>query len=180
MSVLKGAEAELAATHRKILSMAEEVGKTLSAARVLLGELESKSPFKHIKIPDGWKITEPGPARRITDVSKLEFTPILKEGEDPINGEVMRERAKEKGCDYGLEDLDFFLDHQDEIPKEFRDPNIYLVFPGAVLEDSSRDRYVACLVWDDGRWCLDFFWLDSDCYSDCRFLSLGKPDQQGG
>ncbi|MEK7654594.1 MAG: hypothetical protein AAB345_05000 [Patescibacteria group bacterium] len=130
--------------------------------------------FKHFKVPQGWEIVEPGPARRITDVSKLELKSFLKKGESYINGEVMKQRAKDMNCDLGQEDLEYFLEHQEEIPKKFRDPSIYLVFPGTVVESPDGDRRVACLGWSGDQWCLGFHWLDRVWRSSGRLVCFGK------
>ena len=48
---------------------------------------------------------------------KIEFINYLKEGEGYVNGEEMLKRG---GSDMaGQEDLDYYLEHQDEIPKEY-------------------------------------------------------------
>lgn len=143
--------------------------KRKSKLEAIKADEVSAASFKHFKVPVGWRVIEPAPARRITDVSKLKLRSFHKKGEGPINGGVMRERAKEMGCDFGLEDLEYFLEHQDEIPEKFWNSSIYLVFPGTVLEDSDGRRYVAYLYWYGGRWYLYFDWLVYDWDSSGRF-----------
>lgn len=80
-----------------------------------------------------------------------ELVPFLKEDESYVSGDVLVERAKELNANLGVEDDQFMLKHQDEIPQELRG-KLYLVFPG--WRDPSRPRYVACLDWwVGGRWC---------------------------
>ncbi len=136
------------------------------------GNIIPPTPFKYDKTKDGWKLIERGPIRRIADISKLKAEPFLEKGEGCVNGAVMRDRAKEKGCDFGQADLEYVLEHQDQIPKKLR--GFYLVFPGTVWRDSDGDRYVAYCGWGGGRWCLYFGWLGSDWDGLDRLLSSRK------
>lgn len=120
----------------------------------------------------GWKPLE-HTSRRITSVADLELVSFLKPGEDRINGEEMVRRARhELNANLGQEDAEWLMEHQDQIPAEFR--NFYLTFPGTVWQDSDGDRCVPCLYWYDGRWCLDFYWLEVDWISSVRLLRSRK------
>ncbi len=164
-----------------------EVGETITGLQRFCDQIDqaiarigevSKSkiitpaPFKFDKTKEGWKLIERGPVRRITDVSKLKPEPFLKKGEDHVNGEVMRDRAKEKGCDFGQGDLEYVLEHQDQIPKKLR--SFYLVFPGTIWRGSDGSHRVLVLYWDGGRWCLGWGWLWCDWDSRYCLLSARK------
>lgn len=113
--------------------------------------------FKRDMRREGWKLLE-NTSRRLTSITDLEPVSFLKSGESHINGEEMVRRARiELDADYGQEDAEYLLEHQEEIPVELRD--FYLVFTGTVWEDSNGYRCVPCLGWNGGRWYLYFYWL---------------------
>ncbi len=115
---------------------------------------------------EGWKLLEDVP-RSITSIKDLELVPFLKDGESSILGEELVVRAREEfKINYGQHDAEWLLEHQDEIPEEFR--KYYLVFTGTVWGDSGGDRYVACLTFYGKRWYLCFYGLAYD------FLSYGR------
>ena len=119
---------------------------------------------------EGWILTE-NVSRNITSIKGLELVQILKPGEDTIGGEEMVHRArKELNANLGQEDAEWLLEHQAEIPKEWR--NCYISFPGTVWQGSDGDRYVPYLSWYGGRWYLSFDWLKDDWYSLDRLLSF--------
>lgn len=128
--------------------------------------------FIHDKAKDGWTLLE-NVGRRITSVRDLELVPFLKGGEDYINGEEMARRARmELDANLGQSDAEYMLEHQDEIPAEFR--KYYLVFPGTVWRDADGDRYVPYLRWSGGRWVLRFFWFDGGWHSSVRLVRPRK------
>lgn len=122
------------------------------------GKFDGVAPaFVYNKTKDGWTLIENTP-RRITSVRDLELVTFLKNGEVSVKGEEMVHRARvEFDANYGQEDAEYVLEHEVEIPKEFRP--YYLVFPGTVWQDSHGNRYVSCLDWRGGRWILFFNWL---------------------
>lgn len=117
-------------------------------------------------IPDGWKVAE-DVAPSSFDVSKLKLVAFLKKGESAIGGVEMRKRAIELKGNLGLADGQRLLAEQDKIPVEFRD--YYIVLSGTVLRGSGGDLDVPCLAFFDGRWVLDFFWLDDGWHGLVRF-----------
>lgn len=88
-------------------------------------------------------------------VSDLEFLRFLNDGEPPIGGTAMRQKAVALKANYGLSDAKRLLEHQDEIPTDMRGK--YIVFTGTVLCDSVGGLYVAVLSWYDGRWYMSFY-----------------------
>lgn len=109
-------------------------------------------------IPDWCKEIVEDVAPTDFKVSDLEFIRFLNEGESPIGGTAMRQKAVVLKANYGLSDAKRLLDHQDEIPTDMRGK--YIVFTGTVLRVSDGVLCVAYLYWFVGRWCLDFGRLD--------------------
>ncbi|MBU2081865.1 hypothetical protein KKH14_00280 [Patescibacteria group bacterium] len=113
--------------------------------------------FANDKTKDGWKLLE-NISRKITSISDLELVPFLKQGEGSISGEEMVRRAQfELDANYGQEDAEWLLEHQDEIPAEFQ--KYYIVFTRTIWRDSNDRRSVPYLRWYGGRWYLHFGWL---------------------
>lgn len=109
-------------------------------------------------IPEGWVVVEDVPPSTTFEVKNLELVPFLGKGEQYVEGGVMKKRATEAQANLGLVDGKKLLDNQAKIPAEMRD--YYLVLPGTVLRDPDGDLRVPYLYWYDGRWQLDFGWLD--------------------
>ena len=113
------------------------------------------STFKRDMRKEGWTLSE-NVSRRLS--SAIDGISFLKKGENYINGEEMVRRARtELDANYGQEDAEWLLEHQDQIPTEFR--KFYLVFPGTIWRGSRGRRSVPYLYWDGDRWVLDFGWL---------------------
>lgn len=89
----------------------------------------------------------------------FELVKILKDGETYVSGYEMLKRAKELGITSSKKEADYFLEHQKEIPEEWRD--YYLIFPEYLLDDDDRDRQVAYFGWYGWHWVLNFGWLGS-------------------
>lgn len=101
-------------------------------------------------------------------VKDLEFIPVLKDGELPITGDVMRDRAVTLKANFGLCDVPRLLDQQADIPVELQDK--YIVLAATKLRDRDGNLYVAYLNFSGKRWCLIFFGrLDDDWVGDDRF-----------
>ena len=97
-----------------------------------------------------------------------ELVYFLNEGESSVTGDVMIERAKVLNASLGEEDGKYILDHQGEIPEEFRG-KVYLVFPGWRNPPVSPQDF-ACLDWDGNRWYQRWYWLDRDWRENDRLL----------
>lgn len=97
---------------------------------------------------------------------KYELATFLKKNEDYISGTELLKRAKKQGITTGKEDTYYLLEHQNEIPKEWRE--YYLIFP-EYLQDRGRGRRVGGLDWYGGRWVLDFGWLRDGFRRSARF-----------
>lgn len=121
-----------------------------------LAELCPAVNFRFDKRQDGWKLLENTPRRLIS--TNIEGISFLKGKESSINGEEMVCRAVKLDANFGQEDAEYLLEHQDEIPTELR--GLYLVFSGTIWRGAFGFRYVPYLGWDDGRWVLGFYWLD--------------------
>ena len=98
----------------------------------------------------------------------LELIPFLNEGESSVNGEEMKNRSKDLKANHGQKLAELLLRNQSQIPKEWR--QFYLAFPGTVWQSSRGDRNVPYLGWLDGRWYLNFRWLDNDWHSLVRLV----------
>ena len=128
--------------------------------------------FVHDKTKDGWTLIG-NTQRHIASVRDLEVVPFLKKGEDYISGEEMLRRARvELDANYDEEDAEYVLEHQYEIPEEFRP--YYLIFPGTGWLDLQGIHNVPALYWNDERWNLGFFWLTSGWRSLGRFVRPRK------
>jgi len=120
----------------------------------------------HDLISAGWEIVEDVEPSQLKGKT-LEMVSFLK-GEDYVNGDAMKKRAVELKANLGLADAKYLLNHQNEIPVEFRD-NV-LVCAGTVLRSPGGRLCVACLGWGVDRWYLGFGWLDSDWRGGGRLL----------
>ena len=109
---------------------------------------------------------EPVPA------SGLELVSFLKRGESSVSGETMCERAKKAGANLAQRQAEYLLDHQGEIPSEWR--NFYLVFPGTVWRAPDGRLGVPYLRWYGVRWDLSFSGLECDWRSGDRLVRLSK------
>lgn len=133
----------------------------------------STPTFTHDKTKDGWTLVQNMTEPVGIYISKFKMVSFLKSGESYIKGEEMRRRAINMKCNFGQTTAEYFLAHQDEIPKEFR--KYYLVFPGTVWQYPRGSHGVPCLVWNGYWWNLYFYWLGGGwCGIFYRLLSLCK------
>lgn len=134
------------------------------------GELFPCQIYAADLIPKGWRVAvinsvPQDVAPTEFKVSDLELVSFMKSSKSCVSGKVMRKRAINLKANLGLADAKYILDHQAEIPVEFRNKRI--VFPGTLLCTPDGNLHVACLFWHDGRWCLLFYrlafdWRDHD------------------
>lgn len=133
---------------------------------------EPSGSFARDMRKEGWKLLQHTP-RRLTSVIDLELVLFLKQGENSVGGEEMVRRARfELDANYGQEDAEWLLKHQEEIPAEFR--KFYITFVATVWQDSYGIRHVPCLYWYGKRWILYFHWLVSEGFSNDRLLRPRK------
>jgi len=121
---------------------------------------------------EGWELVEDVSSPAGIVIANLEIVSFLREGEESVSGEVMRKRAVEMGANLGQRHAEFLLEHQEEIPKEFR--KFYLVFSGTLWRDASGGLGVPYLHWLGVRWVLGFSWLEFVWDSGDRLLRLRK------
>ncbi|MEK7576689.1 MAG: hypothetical protein AAB482_03255 [Patescibacteria group bacterium] len=133
----------------QIEAIINKLGGEEGAMRFLRGELLVSAPtvtgaFKRDMRTEGWKLIE-NTSRRINSITDVEPVSFLKPCESHINGEEMVGRAIKLEANYGQEDVEYLLEHHDEIPAELQ--SFYLVFPGTIWEDSNGSRSVPFLYW---------------------------------
>lgn len=121
-------------------------------------------------IPKGWTVLK-DVALTLSHHLKIKFISFLERGEVSVHDKVMCERAVKLGGNLGLADARWLVENRQLIPAELRGRK-YIIFPGTVLRDSIGYLYVPYLLWDDGRWILNFRWLedrwiDLDCLVSC-------------
>ena len=136
------------------------------------GIIGNKGPF----VADIGKVfekhTQPASATKPTTEFTIggrvyELVPFLSEGESCVSGDTMVERAQELKANLGEEDGAFILEHQNDIPQEYRG-KIYLVFTSWRVP--SLPRGVAYLRWDGDLWFQYWHWLAGDWVGDGRLL----------
>lgn len=98
---------------------------------------------------------------------------FLRPGESYVDGEVMKQRAKELNANLGQRDLEYLEDHQELIPKEWRN-EYYLVAPGTVRRDCLGLQCVPCLTWLGNRWFFEFTNLESRWGGRVRLVTIHK------
>ncbi len=167
-----GVEARHFEASRKDPARASAAAQAIIAGYILVDPMKADTTLSRDMRKEGWTLTEKV-SRKIASITDLKLVPILKKGETSINGEEMVRRArKELNANLGQEDAEWLLEHQSEIPKEWR--SYYLTFPGTVWRDSFGRRRVTFLHWRGQRWYLDFRWLGHGWCSDDRLLPVGK------
>jgi len=119
---------------------------------------------------DDWELVEDA----ATPVGTLELglTEFLKQGEDYVKGDIMRDRARKTGLTFSERHARALLNKQERIPESWK--KFYLVFSGTVWRDRDGNLRVPYLHWSGGGWCLAFYWLGLDFDRDVRVVSLRK------
>src|SRR3972149_8082029 len=126
-------------------------------------------PLKYDKTKsDGWKLL----SNITSPITKFELVSVLREEENSVPGGEFLKRAKKDNLDLGQNVAEYLVEHQDEIPQEWKD--YCLVFPGTVWQDSYGNRYVPYLRWSGERGALGFLWLVRDWRSYDRLLRAVK------
>ena len=122
---------------------------------------------------EGWTLLEDMREPWPISAGKLDLVPFLRDRESYTGGEEVVIRARgDLSANLGQCHAEYLLDHQDEIPEEFR--KYVLVFTGTIWRDRGSGRGVPCLDWDGKRWCLRFRWLEGVFYSYSRLLRFRK------
>lgn len=145
-------------------------GKPINPAEVRrgLGLEERLFAFKRDMCKEGWKVVEDVGEVELLLPDKLELVPFLIEGKKYINREELVRRVKEQKANLGQRQAEYLFEHQEEIPKEWR--QYYLVFTGTIWRGRYGPRRVPCLVWRGGRWCFGFYWLGGGFGSRVRLV----------
>jgi len=118
---------------------------------------------------EGWTLLEDEREPWPISIADMELVSFLEEGESYVSGEEMIRRSREElNANLGQRHAEFLLEHQEEIPKEFRECS--LIFPRTIWRDRCDCRLVAYLRWCGKRWCLGFGWLGNDFYDSVRLL----------
>lgn len=121
----------------------------------------------------GYTLIEEGPQHpEGVTVADLELREFLNYDEKYISGKELQKRAVELNARLGQHTVEYLLEHQTEIPEDWR--GTYLVFPRTIWQFSDGSRDVPCLGWRDGRWQLSFPWLGCDWSSLYRFAVVSK------
>lgn len=159
---------------------AEEIGAVLQVikddpefARRLLapsGNAIAPSAFLRDMKKEGWTLVE-DVFNEPLQVAQLKLVSFLKPDENYIEGEEMKKRAEKKNAALGQRQAEYLLEHQEEIPSEWR--NYYLVFPGTIWRYRHGYLDVPCLRWYGVGWDLDFFRLGHG-WDDCGRLLRSK------
>jgi len=119
---------------------------------------------------EGWELVEDSTAP--VGTIELELNEFLREGEEFVKGEVMRERSKQLGFVLGERHARALLKRQDRIPEAWR--QYYLVFPGTVWRDHDGFLGVPYLRWYGGQWDLGFRWIGGDFCRSGRVVAPRK------
>lgn len=101
----------------------------------------------------GWKLENEGPEHPGLAIAEMK---LLTYDEDEITGAEYEERAKKLNVVFGQHTAEYLLEHQIEIPREWR--KFSLLFPGTVWRDFDGSSHVPRLGWDDIEWRY-FYWL---------------------
>jgi len=101
-----------------------------------------------------------------------ELVAFVKEGEHYVSYDTMVQRAKELNANFGTEDRQFVLEHQDEIPKEYRG-KFYLAFTDG-LPPLSYPPGGTYLCWNGYRWSRRWFLRDRVSYYLARLVRRVK------
>ena len=153
--------------YKKLLSVEGEQWLTAFKRFLRKENPWEKSLFKYDKTQDGWTFLEDVPFDGKQFIP--EIVEFLKSNEFSVNGEVMKQRAKELNAHLGQKHAKYLLEHQELISKDWQG-KYYLVFPGTVWRDRGGSRVVPYLYWRGGEWRLYFGWLRRVWDGDARLV----------
>lgn len=146
------------------------------AARAVQAVIDQgSSSFRFDFRKKGWVLLN-DVSRRITSAN-IGKTPILNESESFVGGEEMVSQANGLGLDYGQEDAEWLLDHQNKIPTKLRGFN--LVFPGTEWEDLDGRSLVPFLKWTGSEWNLGLLPIEKGLKSFDYFVSFSERSESG-
>lgn len=145
----------------------------MTATALPIMTLLKPTGFVHDKREERWELLEEG--CQVEGEPALELASFLLEGEDYVNGQVMRARSLEMGGRTGQYHAERMLAQAKSIPTEWR--QFYLVFPDTIWRGPDGGLYVPYLDWGDVRWVLDFRYVGRDgglWYGRYRVVRLRK------
>lgn len=133
----------------------------MSATPLPIMTLKPPSGFFYDKRKERWELLEEG--CQVEGEPALELASFLLEGEDYVNGQVMRARSLEMGGRTGQHHAERMLAQAEGIPTEWR--QFYLVFPDTMWRDPGGSLCVPYLRWRGFKWVLSFDYVDSAYWS---------------
>lgn len=122
--------------------------------------IDRSQKFQRDMQKEDWELIEDVGETNLLSVNQLELVSFLFSGEGFITGEELVQRAKKMHTNLGQRQAEYLLDHQDQIPGEWR--QYYLIFPGTIWRSHHGNPFVPYLDFDRlrGRWVLNFRWLN--------------------
>ena len=107
----------------------------------------------------------------------FELISFVKDNQSYIDAGQMIDRARELNANVGQKEAEYFLEHQDEIPEDWR--KWYIVFPEWYTRNYAGDELVGYLCWDSSQWIKCLNWLDGALSNSIRLpikksLDTGK------
>ena len=96
------------------------------------------------------------------DVSKMKLHLELEQQDGCINGNVLKERLKDKGLSAKV--LDYLLEHPELIPEEWKEKCVF--FWGTIYRYTDDRLYVRYLCWFGSQWGWSCRWL-YNAFGDC-------------
>ena len=136
-------------------------------------KIDRSIPFNPVSfIGRGWSVVEQDNASLMLseiDLDKVKLETMLKDGEGCVTGEDKLKRLKdEKFIRLDAKVLQTLWENKNLIPEswsQITDSVHYVFFDGTVLKDLDGDRFVPCLVWQNGEWDrsygqLYFYWME--------------------
>lgn len=158
--------------YRLVTPGGEDVLGKIAELIVGSGKRPFSAQFSRDMTKEGWTLVENVEGLGEVAIADLELVSFVREGEPSVSGEEMRKRAKELNANLGQFAAEYLLEHQNEIPVEWR--SSYLVFPRTVWRRRDGFLFVPYLFWSGGRWSLLFSWLEDRWLSGARLVRPRK------